>query len=205
MTYKRYKICIVCEGEEEFDYLNRLIQLNVFSKIYEIKLDNAHSITQIAPRYQFWYYKDNHDLVLAFCDTEMAPYEQFNKIKEDLSKIFGSEKAVKKVLFYANPCTMQIILSHFKDIKLKSNQKRENGAIINELTHVKNYSAKKSQRNAIMKKLNTKNYGTLKKNLSKLNTEETVVSSTNFLTLLNYLESDNPQWIKDIKQEVDKY
>lgn len=200
----QYQICIVCEGEEEFDYLNRLKELGVFSKKYLIRLDNARTITQIVPHYHSWYGRDDYDLVLVFCDTEMTPYDQFNKIKLGLLNLFCSKKLVEKVLFFANPCTMQIILSHFQDIKLKSNNKKVNGPIIAKLTGVKNYSAKERQRYAIMKKLNTNNYEILKNNLSKLETKDTILGSTNFLKLLNCLESDNPKWIRDLIKELDK-
>ena len=35
------KICIICEGDEEFDYLSRLKDLRVWSEKYEVSLDNA--------------------------------------------------------------------------------------------------------------------------------------------------------------------
>ena len=43
-------ICIICEGNEEFRYLERLKELGVWSEIYAVKLINAESIEKIAPR-----------------------------------------------------------------------------------------------------------------------------------------------------------
>lgn len=37
----RYKICIICEGYEEYEYLQCLRKLKVWHKQYQIDLDNA--------------------------------------------------------------------------------------------------------------------------------------------------------------------
>ena len=36
-----HKICIICEGNEEYEYLDRLIALKVWSGQYDISLVNA--------------------------------------------------------------------------------------------------------------------------------------------------------------------
>lgn len=36
-----HKICIICEGNEEYEYLNRLKDLKVWNEQYEISLVNA--------------------------------------------------------------------------------------------------------------------------------------------------------------------
>ena len=35
------KICIICEGDEEYDYLSRLNELGVWNEQYDVSLDNA--------------------------------------------------------------------------------------------------------------------------------------------------------------------
>lgn len=194
-----YKICIICEGDEEAAYFKRLIQFDgIFSNKYIISIINAGGITQINAVYNIWYQVGNHDVLFVFCDTDKPPYEQFNMVKHNLIEVYGKETIADKLLFYANPSTMQIILSHFLDVKLKSNSKKTNRPIIEKLTGVKDYKAKSTQITAIMNQINKQNYRTLKNNLSKLGTNPTQLSSTNFLILLNYLESDNPQRIKEI-------
>ena len=37
----RRKICIICEGNEEYAYLDQLKTLHVWNEQYEISLDNA--------------------------------------------------------------------------------------------------------------------------------------------------------------------
>jgi len=37
-----HKICVICEGNEEYFYLSRLKEINVWNKQYNISLDNAN-------------------------------------------------------------------------------------------------------------------------------------------------------------------
>ena len=41
IIHKLRKICIICEGDEEVDYINRLIELKVWNEKYDVKLLNA--------------------------------------------------------------------------------------------------------------------------------------------------------------------
>ena len=47
-----HKICIICEGNEEYEYLKRLKDLKVWNKIYNISLVNAGGNGNIPARYQ---------------------------------------------------------------------------------------------------------------------------------------------------------
>ena len=89
-----HKICIVCEGDEEYDYVSRLKELQVWSRQYSVKPKNAGSIDNIAAIYQDAYTNDNYEAVLIFCDTELAPYEQYNRLKGKLTELFGTEQRV---------------------------------------------------------------------------------------------------------------
>lgn len=116
----KHKICVVCEGEEEYAYLSKLISLNVWSTQYELTLDNACGNGNIPARYQDRYQNGSFELVLVFCDTEKKPYDQFLGIKEKIDKFHGVMGASDRVVIYGQPCTMQIILKHWSDIVLKS-------------------------------------------------------------------------------------
>lgn len=39
--FKGSRICIICEGDEEYEYLEKLISLDVWSKEYCFQLENA--------------------------------------------------------------------------------------------------------------------------------------------------------------------
>ena len=58
------KICIICEGNEEYAYLERLNTLEVWNAQYEIALDNAGGNGNIPARYQDRYQNGAYELVL---------------------------------------------------------------------------------------------------------------------------------------------
>lgn len=97
---------------------------------------------------------------------------------------------------------MQIVLLHFDAITLKSNQKNKNSAIIKKLTSVEEYRAEKRQRDTIMKKITVDNYAVLKKNIAAISKDDRRIPSTNFLKLLNYLESADTAWINTIEKII---
>ena len=74
------KICIICEGDEEYEYLDKLISLDVWSNRYQFTLENADGNGNIPARYQDKYQNGSYDVVLVFCDTDKKPYEQYADI-----------------------------------------------------------------------------------------------------------------------------
>ena len=68
--FDKHKICIICEGNEEYEYLKRLKDLNVWNEQYEVSLVNAGGNGNIPARYQDRYQNGADELVLVFCDTE---------------------------------------------------------------------------------------------------------------------------------------
>lgn len=65
----KHKICIICEGNEEYKYLERLNQLHVWNEIYDISLVNAEGNGNIPARYQDRYQNGSYETVLVFCDS----------------------------------------------------------------------------------------------------------------------------------------
>lgn len=59
-----HKICIICEGNEEYEYLNRLKNLKVWNQQYDISLVNAGGNGNIPARYQDRYQNRADELVL---------------------------------------------------------------------------------------------------------------------------------------------
>lgn len=104
----KHKICIICEGDEEFDYLSCLKSLNVWNDNYEVVLDNAKGNGNIPARYQDRYQSGSFEIVFIFCDTERKPYEQFDDIKRKINSFHGTYNAAKHVIFYGNPCSYLI-------------------------------------------------------------------------------------------------
>ena len=151
------KICIICEGSEEYEYLERLKSLGVWDEKYDILLENSGGNGNVPARYQDKYQNGSYDLVLMFCDTDRKPYEQYVDIKRKIDEFHGVEGAADAVLMYGNPCTMQIVVQHWKDVSLKSPAKKVNAPIIEECTGVANYKAKKEQLDSLYEQVTKDN------------------------------------------------
>lgn len=201
-TPKGHKICIVCEGFEEHKYLSKLLSLNVWNGIYDFTLINAKSASNVFPVYDNEYRKDSYELVLAFCDTDKAPYREYSQIKSKFIEQYDSEDAVKTII-YANPCTMQIILSHFGDVSLKNQGKKTNADVIEKYTSVKNYDAHEDQIDEICRKIFRRTYAPMKERISNINLGDETSASTNFIIFLNYFESDSVSWIQELSQTLE--
>ena len=197
------KILIICEGFEEYDYITKLKECNVWSSVYNIKPRNAKSINNIIAIYQNEYQNDNYDLIVILCDTEKLPYEQFCKLREDINKFHGN-KAADKLIIFANPCTMQIILSHFDKVKLTSNSKKKNAPLIQSLTGIEDYIAEENQRKAIMKHINAKNYFDMKNNLKEISVGYDKIPSTNAILWFELFENENTKWVQEINKKIEK-
>ncbi len=198
--YAQKKLCVICEGYEEYDYFSKLIECNVFHQNYSFKLKNARSIDNIAAVYQSEFQNDNSDLIIIFCDTEIEPYSQFKNLIKKIDK-YHNKKVAKDIVFFANPCTMQIILSHFSPVRLMSNSKTKNSKLIRTLTGVVEYQAKANQRETIMKQVESSNYSRMKSNLATISYKWEDVPSTNFIELLDKLEHADTSWINKIEKK----
>lgn len=193
------RICIICEGYEEKEYFDRLVELNVFSNVYDFITVNVKSINNIFRRYQEKYQSNSYHLVLIFCDTDKISKSKYIELKDKINKFHGNFVS-DKIIMFGNPSTMQIFLSHFKDIKLKSQSKHVNANYIDELLDIKNYDAKDAQRKELFSKVKRNNYPLMKENIKKLSNNDEAVSSTNFLEFIEKFESDDISWINTINQ-----
>lgn len=87
------KICIICEGDEEYEYLDKLISLDVWSNKYQFTLENVDGNGNIPAKYQDKYQNSSYDVVLVFCDTDKKPYEQYVDIKQKINEFHGVKNA----------------------------------------------------------------------------------------------------------------
>ena len=79
-----HKICIICEGNEEYEYLKRLKILKVWNEQYDISLVNAGGNGNIPARYQDRYQNGADEFVLVFCDTEKKLMSSMRTLSERL-------------------------------------------------------------------------------------------------------------------------
>lgn len=198
---KGKKICIICEGYEESDYIDTLKNKRVFSNKYEFKPINVKSINNIVPRYQEKFQSDSYSLVLIFCDTDKGPSDKYKEIKQKINEFHEADIA-NDIIIFGNPSRMQIILSHFTEIKLKSQSKSVNAKYIEELIGIQNYKATEEQRKELFSKIKRDNYDTMKENVRKLSTNDEDTSSTNILKFIERFESDNDSWIDKINSRL---
>ena len=198
----KHKICIICEGDEEKDYINTLLNKKLFSDKYSFgEPINAKSINNIYNRYTDKYQSNSYDLVLIFCDTDKGPSEKYKEIKKKIND-FHEVDIADDIIIFGNPCTMQIILSHFAEIKLNSQSKHVNAKYIEELTGIKRYDATDTQRKELFSKIKRNNYEIMKENIKKLSTNDEDLSSTNFLKFIENFENDDDRWIDKINSKL---
>lgn len=197
---KGQKICVICEGFEEYAYMTRLNELNVWNPAYDVHLDNAEGNGNIFARYQDRFHSASYDLVLVFCDTEKRPYKQYNDIKSKINEFHDNPKAASKVIVYANPCTMQIILSHWAQVSLTTAAKKTNAPLIQQYTAIQNYKATSAQRKTLMGLITLANFQTMLLNIQNLPQDDTCKGSTNFETFANRLQNPDTSWIDEIKK-----
>ena len=199
----KHKVCIICEGNEEYAYLNRLIELNVWNEQYEISLVNASGNGNIPARYQDCYQNGTYELVLVFCDTEKKPHEQYEDIKRKINEFHGIDDAASEVVIFGNPCTMQIITKHWMDASIKSPAKQVNAPVIEKYTGVENYKARSDQINEVMKCITAENYLAMRQRVNRLDSDDAVIGNSNFGRFINLLEQDDFGWIQEINSGLE--
>lgn len=198
------KICIICEGNEEYAYLSKLRSLNVWSDQYEISLDNAKGNGNIPARDQDRYQNGAYELVLVFCDTERKPYEQYADIKRKINEFHGMDHASDEVIIFGNPCTMQIIAKHWTDVKLTSPAKSVNAPLIERYTMVENYKGRADQIEAVMKQITAANYVDMRIRLELAEQNDVVTGSSNFARFIRLFEDEDSSWIDVINKRLEE-
>lgn len=198
------KICIICEGDEEYEYLVRLKSLEMWNSQYYIVLENADGNGNIPARYQDKYQNGSFDLVLMFCDIDRKPYEQYVDIKQKIDTFHGVKGAAERVLIYGNPCTMQIIIQHWREICLKSSAKKVNAPMIEECTGVTNYKAREDQRERIFKQVTKENYSLMLARVKKMPDDDKLVGSSNFGKFMDCFVSEDIAWVNEINKVLEE-
>ena len=201
--FDKHKICVICEGNEEYEYLERLKALKVWDAQYEIISDNAGGNGNIPARYQDSYQNGSYELVLVFCDTEKKPYEQYEDIKRKINEFHGVEVAADEVIMFGNPCTMQIIAKHWTETLIKTPAKPVNAPLIEEFTGVSNYKGRSDQIETVMEHITAENYEQMRKRVCKLELQDTVTGSSNFGRFMELFESRDAKWIDKINEVLE--
>ena len=147
--------------------------------------DNIQQVTDLT--FQNEFQNDRYEIILVLCDTDKEPYREYRQIKE-------------KLIIFANPCTMQIILSHFGDVSLKTQSKHANAGEIEKWTGVKDYDAHEDQIKMICSKIFRRSYAAMKQRVAAINFSDTTLCSTNFSVFLERFENEDTKWISAIQK-----
>lgn len=199
----KHKICIICEGNEEYEYLERLKCLKVWNEQYDFSFVNAGGNGNIPARYQDRYQNGSYEVILVFCDTEKKPYEQYEDIKRKINEFHGVANAADRVVMFGNPCTMQIIMKHWTDENLKTPAKPVNAPLIMKYTGVENYKARADQIKEVMKFITLENYKNMCQRVENLVSDDSVTGSSNFDKFMKLFESDDSGWIEAVNQSIE--
>ncbi|MCM1468060.1 MAG: hypothetical protein NC086_07925, partial [Alistipes sp.] len=199
----KHKICIICEGNEEYKYLQRLQTLRVWNEQYDISLVNAGGNGNIPARYQDRYQNGSYEVIFVFCDTEKKPYGQYEDIKRKINEFHGVSNAADEVVMFGNPCTMQIIVKHWTDENLKSPAKSANAPLIRKYTGVENYKGRADQIREVMEHVTAENYAEMRRRIGDLVMKDTVIGSSNFGRFIKLFESDDSGWIAGINDRLE--
>ena len=197
----KYKICIICEGNEECMYLERLSNLRVWNDVYDIYLANAGGNGNIPARYQDKYQNGDFDAIFVFCDTEKKPHEQYEEIKNRINDFHGKTIA-NEIVIFGNPCTMQIIIKHWTDESIRTPAKPVNAPLIEKYTGVHNYKGRMDQIKDVMNCFNKENYTRMRSVVRTMSNNDQEDGSTNFFVLLSYLESRDCSWINLLNDKL---
>ncbi len=204
---KQHTVCIICEGNEDYAYIKRLLELRVWDDVYDFQLINAKSESKIFAQYQNAYNNDRYEIILVFCDTDKAPHTQYRQLKKKINTFHGGKRtAADKVTIFANPCTIQIVLLHFGDVILKNQGKKTNASVIEQLTGIQNYDAHEEQIKELCGKIFRRSYPDMRRRVAdpEHHQPETVSGGTNFITYLERFEQADVKWIREINDALEK-
>ena len=198
-------VLIIAEGYEEKAYLDKILSFpNINKDVYHFNaVINSKGSGNIKARFQYALQNGYYDAILIFCDVDCMS-ENFLRLFNGIGEFFINKEDAIKVFIFANPVTLQIVLSHFGEVKLISSGKKTNNPCVESLTGIKHYSAKEEQIKEMIGMIRYDSLLSFKERLNKLSTNIEDVPSTNFLEFLERFESDNNSWIEEIQALMKK-
>ena len=198
-------VLIIAEGYEEKAYLDKILSFpNIRKDIYRFNaVINSKGSGNIKARYQYALQNGYYDAILIFCDVDNMS-DAFLRLLKDIGDFFEKKEDALKVFVLANPVTLQIVLSHFGEVKLTSSGKKTNAPIVETLTGIKNYSAKDEQIKEMVNHIHYDSLEIFKKRLRNVSSKIDDIPSSNFLVFLERFENEDDSWIEEIQNALKK-
>ena len=197
---RRKNVLIIAEGFEEKPYIDKILSFpNINKEVYYFAdTVNVKGNGNIVPRYQYEIQRGFYDIVLIFCDADKGSKQFLSLVDEIGENFFENKECAIEVFIFANPVTLQVVLSHFGEAYLTKVAKKSNSEIVEELTGIKGYKASQEQINEMINRIHFNSLGAFKQRLSEISRSFNDVPSTNFLTFLERFESFDSRWIDHI-------
>ena len=199
---RRKNILIISEGYEEKPYIDKILSFpNINKDVYNFAPSvNAKGNGNLLARYQYEIQRGFYDLILVFCDADKGSEQFLSIVYEIGEKFFSSKQAGFNVFIFANPVTLQIVLSHFGDVSLNKVSKKSNAEAVERLTGIVNYDAAQEQINEMIEKIHYSSMKGFKRRLSAISKDFNDLPSTNFLLFLERFENGDTSWIDGISK-----
>ncbi len=198
-NYSKSTVTIICEGQEEYYYIKFLDSLCVWSRDINVVPVDAGSIYRIRKKYQLLRSSIRNGLILIFCDAGEDENKESRKEFELIIRMLQQNGCNHPfdILYFANPCTMQIVLSHFGKVHVKYEDKRQNKNLIMKWSKVNDYDGSLSKVRELINAIPKASYQTMKENLSDSNIDYRIPGSTNIIKLLKKLETTTEDTAKN--------
>lgn len=199
---RKHNILILAEGYEEKPYIDKVLSFpNINKTLYSFgNTINVKGNGNIVARYQYELQRGFYDIVLIFCDADKGSEQFLDLVYTIGEKYFVSPDKGFEVFIFANPVTLQVVLSHFGDVKTLKVGKKSNKDIIEKLVGIKDYSANQSQISELIGKIHYSSKEEFKNRLKDISSDFNITPSTNFLTFLERFESKDPSWIEQVNK-----
>ena len=200
--HRKKNILIISEGFEEKPYIDKILSFpNINKVVYNFPPSfNAKGNGKIFAKYQYEIQRGFYDLILIFCDADKGSNQFFSIVHEIGEKFFSSKEDGFNVFIFANPVTLQIVLSHFGDVALTKVSKKSNADIVEKLTGIKDYEASQEQIAEMIGKIHYRSMKEFKDRLNTVSNNFNDLPSTNFLLFLNRFENSDTSWIDKINK-----
>lgn len=199
---RKKNVLIIAEGFEEKPYIDKILSFpNINKEVYNFSPSvNAKGNGSIFPRFQYETQRGFYDLILVFCDADKGS-EQFLSIVHQIGEnFFNSKYDGLSVFIFANPVTLQVVLSHFGDTSLTKVSKKSNSDYVEKLTGIKDYCASQDQIEEMIGKIHYSSMDQFKERMRKLSGNFDDLPSSNFLLFLNRFENEDTSWVDEINR-----